>query len=323
MQHDSTIRLSSSALPLVLGSLLSLGLVACGSDGSSSGGDAGVDSGGACAVAATDCTDGPACTVPSCPAGVCEYVPQHDRCPADEAGCTMAACDPEMGCVSVANTSNTGLLWDNGPLVNMPGAGPGGTDLSVVQQSLDMALRGKNVGGTFRLADDFEVDGPESFHVMSIVLYAYQNDSGTTPTIDHVNYRIWDGSPGDAESEVIYGDTEANRFVSASFAGIYRLLEEDLDPVSTDRPVMRVVVSADVVLGPGTYWLDWQRGGTLASGPWNPPVTIDGETETGNALQFSGGEWVVADDHVGGEGTLDPQGMPFLLRGPCVTPEPE
>jgi hypothetical protein len=63
--------------------------------------------------------------------------------------------------------------------------------------------------------------------------------------------------------------------------------------------------------------------GTLAGGPWAPPITINGVTETGNALQLSGGEWVSADDELGGEGTLDQQGFPFLLRGPCVAPEPE
>jgi hypothetical protein len=306
----------------LLSGALALAWAGCG--GESGAGDAGHDSGGACAIAASDCTDGPACTVPSCPAGVCEYVPQHDRCPADEAGCTMAACDPELGCVSVPNTSDTGLLWDNGSMVNMPGAGPGGTDLSVVQTDLGMALRAFNLAGAARAADDFEVEGPEHFHVMSIVLFVYQPNDGTTSTIDHVNYRIWDGPPDEAESEVVYGDTETNRYLTSSFSNIYRVRGDELDPLDTSRPIMRVIASADVVLPPGTYWLDWEAGGTVASGPWQPPVTINGETTTGNALRFQDGEWAPLIDYrsTQDDGTMDPQGLPFLLRGPCVTPEP-
>lgn len=53
------------------------------------------------------------------------------------------------------------LLWDNGPLVNSPGTGPGGSDHSLLQNvSLGMTTLGAaNYVPRFSMADDFEVDG--------------------------------------------------------------------------------------------------------------------------------------------------------------------
>lgn len=53
--------------------------------------------------------------------------------------------------------------------------------------------------------------------------------------------------------------------------------------------------------------------GSLASGPWAPPITINGQTTTGDALQFttSSGSWAPAND----TGTYTQQGMPFLILG--------
>ncbi len=50
--------------------------------------------------------------------------------------------------------------------------------------------------------------------------------------------------------------------------------------------------------------------GSLTSGPWVPPVTILGQTTTGNALQFTS-VWAPAIDT--GIGTQ--QGLPFLILG--------
>jgi hypothetical protein len=64
-------------------------------------------------------------------------------------------------------------------------------------------------------------------------------------------------------------------------------------------------------LNPGVYWVEVQLDGTLASGPWCPPITINGETTTGNALQNVAGIWGPFED----SGILTPQGMPFLIEG--------
>jgi hypothetical protein len=75
---------------------------------------------------------------------------------------------------------------------------------------------------------------------------------------------------------------------------------------------MQNIVTGGFHLPPGTYWIDWQMDGTLASGPFVPPVTILGQTTTGNARQWlNGGDWNPVHD----TGTGTPQGLPFILRG--------
>jgi hypothetical protein len=70
--------------------------------------------------------------------------------------------------------------------------------------------------------------------------------------------------------------------------------------------------SATLVLGPGTYWLDWQTGGSLTSGPWVPPISIEGQLTTGNARQFNGTTWVDLLDNG------FPQGLPFQVYGQVI-----
>src|SRR5690606_5920255 len=68
-------------------------------------------------------------------------------------------------------------------------------------------------------------------------------------------------------------------------------------------------------LQPGTYWLDWDCGGTLASGPWAPPIAISGNATTGNSKQsLAGGPWATLTDL----GTGTPQGLPFEVNGTVV-----
>ena len=85
----------------------------------------------------------------------------------------------------------------------------------------------------------------------------------------------------------------------------------DTTLTTTNRPIMTAVGAVNTVLPAGTYWVDWQIGGTLASGPWIPPVTILGQTTTGNSLQFTTTGWAALTD----TGTLTPQGLPFIVEG--------
>ena len=80
---------------------------------------------------------------------------------------------------------------------------------------------------------------------------------------------------------------------------------------------MANVVTIGTTLPPGTYWLDWFAGGTLASGPWAPPVSVLGSTGTGNAMQsIAGGAFAPLID-------VGPQDLPFTIEGSasaCGTP---
>ncbi|GAB4580555.1 MAG: hypothetical protein Fur0022_32970 [Anaerolineales bacterium] len=203
-----------------------------------------------------------------------------------------------------------GVLYDNGPLVTHPGGGSGGADASAVQTALGMSVYGFGHSTTtgFRVADDFTVPAG-GWTLNQVLFYAYQTGSSTTSTITTVNLRIWDGPPN-AGGNVIWGDTTTNVMSATTWSNIYRVLDTDL--LNVQRPVMvNTVEVGGLFLPAGTYWLDWQTGGTLASGPWAPPVTILGSTGTGNALQFDGAAWNPLVDT--GAGT--PQDLPFQLIG--------
>jgi hypothetical protein len=116
------------------------------------------------------------------------------------------------------------------------------------------------------------------------------------------------------------GDPSAGGMVIASGSGldatgwsnIYRVL--DTSSGNTDRPIMYDVANmGGMYLPQGDYWLAWQTNGSLGSGPWAPPITINGQTTTGNGLQSldNGATWAAALD--GGTGTA--QGLPFIIEG--------
>ena len=204
----------------------------------------------------------------------------------------------------------THVIYDNGPYINSPGTGPGGTDESLLQ-STSLGMNTLGFGGHLsagnRLADDFTLSS--SARIRKIKFYAYQTGSTTTSTMTAVNLRIWNGPPNNPGSSIVFGDTTTNRMTATNWANAYRVSETTRN---TRRPVMVNTVSLDVTLGPGTYWLDWQTDGSLASGPWAPPITRNGQTTTGNALQFtsSSGSWNPALD----SGTSTQQGFPFIIE---------
>jgi hypothetical protein len=202
-------------------------------------------------------------------------------------------------------------LYDNGPLITHPGDGAGGADASVLDTAAGMVVHGfgHQLTAGLRVADDFTVTAPGGWQIDQIVFYAFQIGAPTDPsTITAVNYQIWNGPPNVPGSSVVFGDTTTNRLVSSVWSNIYRV--SDSDKLITSMPVMANTVSAGVHLPQGTYWLDWQSNGSLASGPWVPPITISGQTTTGDALQFFV-VWASTVDF----GTSTPQGLPFLIKG--------
>ena len=206
----------------------------------------------------------------------------------------------------------TAVLFDNGPLVTHPGGGAGGADASAVQTALGMTVLGYSHAPTtiYRVADDFTFTGA-GWQVDQITFFAYQTGSTTTSTIDHLNLRIWNGPPGQPGSSVVWGDTTTNRLVNTTWSNIYRVTDTGL--TNTARPVMANTAAVGTFLTPGTYWLDWQTGGTLALGPFAPPVSVLGQTTTGNGLQSSGpGVWNPLVD-------VGPQGLPFVIEGTALS----
>ncbi len=208
-------------------------------------------------------------------------------------------------------------IYNNGPLVNSPGTGVGGEDESVLQGNLGMTTLGAGhqaLNGN-RIADDFTVVGGD-WSIESIDFYAYQTGE-TASTITAVNLRIWDGVPGDPGSTVVFGDDSTNIMNTTGFSGILRVTDTTTG-TTNNRQIAVSNVTVGVTLSPGTYWLDWQSDGSGGSGPWAPPITINGETTTGNALQSVDGGVTYADQLDGGSGTV--QGFPFVLYGTLPPP---
>jgi hypothetical protein len=206
------------------------------------------------------------------------------------------------------------LLYESGPLVSNPAEGTNFADASVITEGLGAFGFQHSVASGLRVAMPITVPPGQGWRIDSLVFFAYQTGSTTTSTIDNVNLRIWRGTPGAPGSEIIFGNTTTNRLNQTRFSGIYRVTSSTLTDVQ--RPIMaqRVLpsTSATLVLGPGTYWLDWQTGGTLPSGPWVPPITIEGQLSTGNARQFNGTTWVDLLDNG------FPQGLPFQVYGQVI-----
>jgi len=210
------------------------------------------------------------------------------------------------------------VIYDNGPLVTTPGGGAGGVDISELQTGLGMGTYGFGFQSATpnRIADDFTVSDAAGWQVDTITFFGYQTGSGTTSTFTEVYVQIWNGAPN-AGGAVVWGDYSTNRIASTTWANIYRVL--DTAPTDTQRPVMAIVATIGTVLPPGTYWVDVSTAGSGSSGPWAPPISILGQTTTGNGLQYtsSTGVWDLAVD--GGTGTQ--QGFPFIIDGTVLPVE--
>lgn len=212
------------------------------------------------------------------------------------------------------------VIFDNGPYFDQPGGGAGGADASTLHDLMSTYGAGHAVSSGYRIADDIIVPAGTSWQIDSLVFYAYQTGSGNTSSINQVNVRIWDGDPS-AGGSIIWGDSLTNLLMSTSWSGAYRTGDVGgacAPSTCVDRPIMRNATEIGQVLPAGTYWLDWQTGGSLASGPWAPPVNLGaGNTTTGNALQYN--VTTMTWGAMGDGGTLTPQGFPFLVVGTILT----
>ena len=207
----------------------------------------------------------------------------------------------------------SGMLYNNGPLVNIPGAA-GFPDTSRLQGSLSMTTLGHGCQLTStvsnRIADDVTITD-STWLIDSIIFFLYQTNSTTTSPITGCNLIVWEGAPGVASSYILWGDSTTNRLSNTYWGHIYR--DSELSPGATDRPVMRCVLTTiDLNLPPGIFWLDLQAQGSASySGPWAPPITINGQSTTGNGMQRTSTGWGALQDG----GSFTQQGIPFIIYG--------
>ncbi len=218
--------------------------------------------------------------------------------------------------VALGSLTSNAQIYDNGTIVNNPGLGVGGADVSSLHDGLNSLGMNHASGLGYRVADDFIIPAGQTWTIDSIAFLAYQTNSGNASTITDVNCAIFNGSPAIGGS-IVLGDTITNLMQSTYFSNIYRTADAAF--TNTARPVMRniVVPQSAWSLPAGTYWVAWQTGGTLTSGPWAPPLT-NANMATGDAIQFNpdGSIWNPILD---GGATADPQGLPFQIYGTVTT----
>src|SRR5690606_13285037 len=93
----------------------------------------------------------------------------------------------------------------------------------------------------------------------------------------------------------------------------YRVRSTEM--ASTQRAIYRVeaAVNPPLSLQPGEYWLEWQAGGTLPSGPFCVPVSYPGLPGPPNADArfFDGATWSNLREGT----TQTPQDLAFEIRG--------
>ena len=205
----------------------------------------------------------------------------------------------------------TAILYNNGPLVNSAGTGAGGADESVLYTPLTTYGFGAQQTAGNSMADDFIVPPGAGWDPTKFTFYTYQTGGGSgASTITGLFFRVWNGDPT-AGGTVIWGDLTTNRMTATSWSNIYRTLAVG---GATDRAIMKVEATVTGLhLPAGTYWVEWQYTGSLASGPWAPPISITGTNVTGNGKQNVAGTWSNAMD-----GTYQ-QGLPFIIEGPGGT----
>ncbi len=214
------------------------------------------------------------------------------------------------------------MLFESGPLITSIGTSPGGNHTSMLQNTtLSMNIIGfnanYNASASTGLADDFEIPEDKVWYIDEFMVFGYQTGSTTSSTFTAIYIQVWEGSPLEPGSTVVFGDTFTNRISSTSFSGIYRTTQT-AGFGNTDRPVMQIVAEAGVLLPAGEYWLEYRLVGSTASGPFCAPITIMGQTTTGNALQYnaSDGFYPLIDYSAStGLGTQTPQGIPFRVYG--------
>jgi hypothetical protein len=207
----------------------------------------------------------------------------------------------------MASSAHAELLTENGSFITHPGAGAAGGDVSAVQTGLGLSDFGFNASSasSLRISDDFTVNGT-GWDIESITLYAYQSPPGLS--FSAASLQIWDGQPGSGGASVVWGDTSTNRLATSSPTQIYRAADTSL--TNADRQIVQLTLDTNgLSLSSGSYWLDFDISSTNSA--QIPPVSIEGQTTTGDAMQQSGGTWQDLQD----SGTNTAQGVPFEIHG--------
>jgi len=178
---------------------------------------------------------------------------------------------------------SSSVCYNNGPFINGFGNGFGGANTSVLTNGTILGYGNQQTANN-RIADDFPVAAGQALAAEHLVWRAYQTGAPTTGTITGLSIKLWNTNPSLGGSAAQVGPT--NSFVSQVWSGAYRVTETTL--LTNNRAIIDVTgdMSWSSVLSTGTHWVDVAMTGSLASGPWAPPVVPE---TLGNGLQSVGG----------------------------------
>lgn len=169
-------------------------------------------------------------------------------------------------------------LWDQGDIVNVPGGHTNGGDLSQLENTPvveNIFGYGAQTTANNVMADDFTV-GSGGWIVNKLTFWAYQTGA-TAPSITNVSWAI-----GAAPTTTL-----TNTAVTATFTNVYRVTSTDFS--GTTRRLQKVEVTGlNINLSAGVHFLSFNFAGTLASGPWAPPLPTSNAVFGQNARQAIG-----------------------------------
>lgn len=174
--------------------------------------------------------------------------------------------------VCLAGAANAAVLHDNGAVFNVAGS----PNLSVLAASEGTLGFGAQIGANNSVADNFSVSGG-GWNVTGLTFYMYQTNA-TAFSFTGLDYQI----ANDHSDPISW--TSASSLVDGGLVA-YRVSSTTLG--STARPIFAITVPVSQTLADGNYVLRWRAAGSLASGPWQPPVVPSGEV--GNAQQSING----------------------------------
>lgn len=206
------------------------------------------------------------------------------------------------------------VLWDNGPLVNVPGGGFGGFDASRLIDGENTLGYGHQVVNDNAIGDDFTVTDAAGWHIDTITFFAYQTNGPVDGDIS-INADILGAFPAGPVAGTYSGGPGV-------FSGIYR--DSVGSPGADNRAIQAITVVVDADFAAGQHWLVWQAVGNAAfSGPWAPPVTYAdvfnapnplGEAPNGLQSVDAGVTWIPVED----TGSLTPDEFPFIINGSII-----
>ncbi len=187
------------------------------------------------------------------------------------------------GCL-IAPAASATQLYSNGPIVTNPGAHVPSGDISLAQDLTypGATALGITAGPDYRLADDFSVPAGHFWTIDGATLYAYQVGSDDAAFTD-ARIIIWQGFPDAFGSTKLFDGTVSNNLVSSTPAAWRTAESFGATTFSNSERRVKDLLTAipPLVLGSGTYWIDWQlKGPVPADRVYTPPVTILGQPAT-------------------------------------------